>query len=215
MRRRDFIAGGAATLMLAALPAWSRSLPPQVPAAAGALVELINFSCARCFAVNAHRERLSAAAAQANLELRIAPVYWDNQSPWPSYAYYAARNLSPQAASYVLDELFAGMHQEGQKFEELSQVLAFLERRQVPAALAEKGITLHLPALAKEAASEAVKTSELKAARLLALSGADEVPVFLWVREGEVKNILHPGHADEPTALVGVVITALNESGKK
>lgn len=218
--RRDlFRIAGSAALMLAAGSAFAQATPaPTVGAALpGAavsssgivVVEVANLYCDRCRQVNDHFPRLQKAAEAAGLELRFAPVSWEGQSVWPDRVYYAARDLYPATAHLIRDMLFDGIQREGMAFENLPQVLAHFERKQLPQRALEFDPNFNLAQVADRAATDDVLYSEMKAGRLVQLSTASEVPVFVWLRDGNVIKALSPRDARDPLALVQLVLREL------
>lgn len=189
---------------------------PGLPASPSGLVlvELANFHCPRCRQVNDHIDRIRSAAAQQQIVFRFAPLAWEGQSLWPDRVYYAVRDLYPAAEGLVRDMLFDAIQREGQRFEELPQVLAYFERRQLPQQAQKLVGTFDMLSIADRAASDVALLSEMKAGRLIDLSGATEVPVFVWIREGEVVKSVSPTDAQEASPLVQKVLQQLNAPGK-
>lgn len=214
--RRRLLALALAALLLP-LEALAGPPSPGLPASPSGMVvvELLNFHCPRCRAVNDYYDTLRQAAEAQGVALRIAPAAWEGQSIWPDKVYYAARDLFPAAESLVRDALFDGIQREGLRFEELPQVLAYLERRQLPSRAKAFDPAFSLLAIADRAATDIPLFSEMKAGRLLDMSGATEVPVFVWVRDGNVVDTLSPIDAAEPGALVQRVVRKLSDTFKK
>lgn len=213
--RRRFLLAGLAGLLVP-WAAFAEAPSPGLPASPSGIVvvELINFHCPRCRAVTEHYDTMQRAAAAHRLALRFAPVAWEGQSAWPDRIYYAARDLFPAAESLVRDALFEGIQREGMSFEELPQVIAYLEQHQLPRRARALDASFNLLAVADRAATDITLLSEMKASRLLDMSGASEVPAFVWVRDGEVIDTVVPANAPEPVALVRQVIHKMNDSLK-
>lgn len=216
MKRRDFLRAGAVGLaLLPAAPVLAQySTSPGLPASASGIVvvELANFSCNRCRTVNDHFDRLHRAAREVGHDLRFAPVAWEGQSLWPDRTYYATRDLFPAAESLIRNAMFDGLQREGMLFENISQVLAYLERRQVPEKALKLDPNFSLAAIADRANSDDTMLSEAKAGRLVNMSGAEAVPVFVWVQDGQVINAISPREAAEPIGLVQLVYQALTKN---
>lgn len=223
MNRRDFIAragqlGAIAGIGLPGLAlAQSRygASPGQTPSPSNVvLLELINFHCTRCRAVNDSVERLHTAAAEVGIDFRVAPVAWDRQSLWPVRVYYATRDIFPNAEGMIRTALFDGIQREGLAFENLEQTVAYLERRLIP----KRGQALYsnfsLVPIAERAVTESVLLSDAKAGRLLELSGAQEVPVFLWIKGGDIAHMISPQDASDPGSLVRLVLQTLAQVKK-
>ena len=211
LSRRRFLAalglGLASCRLYADMP-----IPGLRASPSGAVVvEIINFWCPRCRRVNEYYDQLHAVSVAAGSPLRIAPVTWEGQATWPNRVYYAVRDLYPEVEGLLRNMLFDGCQQEGMLFENLAQVMSYLELRQIPRLAQQRHISLDLLAIADRATSAEPAISEFKANRLLNLSGADAVPAFVWVREGEVSETISPADAPEPGALARLVIRKLAE----
>lgn len=214
MNRRHFLISlGALGLSPAT---WAQQPMPGLPASPSGmvLVELANFHCPRCRQVNDHFDRIRAAASAQQMAFRFAPLAWEGQSLWPDRVYYAVRDLYPAVEGLVREMLFDAIQREGQRFEELPQVMAYFERRQLPQRAKELVGAFDLLTVADRAASDVVLLSEMKAGRLADLSGATEVPVFVWVQEGEVVQAISPADAPDAAPLVQKVIQKINEPRK-
>lgn len=215
MIRRDFLR--ACAVALAATPlsnAFAQySTSPGLPASASGIVvvELANLHCNRCRAVNDHFDRLREAARSAGHDLRFAPVAWQGQSVWPDRVYYATRDLFPAAEGLIRGAMFDGLQREGMLFESIAQVLAYLERRQVPEQALKLDPRFSLAQIADRANTDDTLISESKAARLIDLSGADAVPVFVWVKDGQVISTVSPRDAAEPMGIVQRVFRELTK----
>lgn len=217
MDRRTFLKSAAGLIGLArygassaqtapnSAPVRGQAMPGALGGSAPVVVELANFFCDRCRQVNDHFPRLKRAAAGASLQLRFAPVTWENQSLWPSRVYYSVRDLYPAAEELVRDMLFDGIHREGMAFENLPQVLSHLERKQIQRRAIELDHTFNLAQVADRANSDEVVLSEMKAGRLVEMSGATEVPVFVWIKDANIFKTVSPALAREPVALVQLV----------
>lgn len=208
MRRRNFLSI-AALLLLAPGVSLAQEAAPKI-----AVVELINFQCPRCRAVNDQYDRLKAAADQAGVDFRVAPVAWSNQSLWPDRVFYAARDLFPGTESLIRDELFGGIQTDGLRFDEVSQVVSYFERRQIERKARAIHPKFNLLDVVDRAITDLPLFSELKALRLAELSGATEVPVFIWIKEGEIIKTISPADAAEANPLVLKVHQAIATTGK-
>lgn len=220
--RRNFIRFTGAALMLATGGVLAQEAPILGAASPGltnsssgiVVVELANLFCDRCRQVNDHYPRLKKIAEASGIELRFAPLTWEGQSMWPSRVFYAVRDLYPAAEQLVRDALFDAIQREGMAFENLPQVLAYFERKQLPQRALEFDRKFNLATVADRALNDDILYSEMKAGRLIELSMASEVPVFVWLKDGEVVKALSPRDAKEPLALVHLVQQALSQSPK-
>lgn len=215
MRRRAFLEHGLGLAAAAAsLPSLAQYTAPGLNASPTGVVVLMlaNFHCSRSRGVNDHFDRMKSAAEEVGLGFRFAPVAWEGQSLWPDRVYYAVRDLYPHAEGVVRDALFDGVQREGLMFEELSQVMAFFERRQLVQRIRSSLGDFNLAAIAERALDDVVMVSEMKAGRLLNLSGAVEVPVFVWVQGGDITEVITPAQASEPVPLVQLVLRAIKNT---
>lgn len=204
--RRDLFRIAAGTALMLATGASFGQAAPQPPSSSGVvIVELANLYCDRCRRVNDYFPRLQKLAEEAGMSLRFAPVTWDGQSVWPDRVYYAARDLFPAAESLVRDMLFDGIQREGMAFENLPQVLAYFERKQLTQRALAFDPKFNVAEVAARAAQDDVLNSEVKAARLVVMSAASDVPIFVWLREGEIIKTMSPRDNQDPLALVQLV----------
>lgn len=216
MNRRNFLLAGAAGLTLPfgnALAQYSRS--PGLPASPTGVVvvELANFYCNRCRAANDHYDRLVQTAQSMGVDMRFAPVSWEGQSLWPDRTYYATRDLFPAAEGLIRNAMFDGLQREGMIFETLSQVIAYLERRQVTEKALKLDAKFSLASIAERAISDDTMVAEAKAGRLINLTGAEEVPVFIWVKDGEILKAKSPRDANDALSLVQLVYREMLKDG--
>jgi hypothetical protein len=162
---------------------------------------LANFFCPRCRSVNDQYDRLFQAAREVGNDMRFAPVSWKGQSQWPDRIYYATRALYPTTEALVRNAMFDGLQREGMIFESVAQVVAYLERRQVTEAALKLDPNFSLANIAQRASGDETLLSEAKAGRLINMSGAEEVPVFVWVKDGNVIKTLSPRDVADPVGL--------------
>lgn len=216
MKRRTFfsMAGAgtlaAAALLCAPLASAQQTSPGLAPSATGiVVVELINLHCARCRAVNEHVPEMEQAARAAGMDYRVAPIAYTDQSAWPDRVYYAARDTFPGSEAIIRKALFDGIQQDGLPFEDLPQVLTYLDSEGVAKKVVEKFPAFKLSDVADFAASNAPLYSEVKAATLAQKSLAQEVPVFLWIKDGKIIDSVTPAAAPEPLDLVRLVLSKL------
>lgn len=171
--------------LLLALPTlgFAQSLPTNRNQVA--LVQLINFGCSMSRQVEAESDRIAQVAKDRGVAYVIAPVAWETQTLWPDRMYYALRALHPEWAGAARLALFNGMQRSGMKFEDLAQVTTYLEQDPVlHEAITQKGI--NWAGAVVLANQDDPLISEAKALRLLDKSGAEDLPAFLWVLNGEI-----------------------------
>lgn len=214
MNRRQFLSAGAAgLLMLPAARAFSAeyNTSPGLPASPSGVVVvmLANLFCPRCRAVNDQFDRLKQAARDGGNDLRFAPVSWKGQTLWPDRAYYATRDLYPAAEGLIRNAMFDGLQREGMIFEDITQIMAYLQRRQTADDAVKLDPNFNLAAIADRAITDEVMLSEAKAGRLVGMSGAEEVPVFVWVKDGQVVKALSPRDDADPVGLAQRVYSEL------
>ncbi|WP_087865304.1 hypothetical protein [Comamonas thiooxydans] len=205
---------GLASMTTRALAAPAYSTSPGLPSSPTGMVllELVNFGCSRCKAVNEHYTRIHRVARDLGVDFRCAPIAWVGQSIWTDRVYYAGRDLYPLAESLFRDAMFTALHSDGMRFENADQVQAYLGRRKVSEAIKEHYPAFSLEALIERAKSDDVMISEGKAIRLLEQSAATEMPVFLWIAGGEIVHTVMAEQVNgDPRALVNLVISTLNK----
>lgn len=219
MNRRNFLRAGAASMLMlpavSALAQYNTSPGLQASPSGIVVVELANFYCNRCRSANDHYDRLVQAARAVGHDMRFAPVSWQGQSMWPDRTYYATRDLFPAAEALIRNAMFDGLQREGMLFESISQVVAYLERRQVTENALKLDPKFSLAAIAERAGTDDTMLAEAKAGRLVNLSGAEEVPVFVWVKDGQVIKALSPRDAADPLSLVQLVYRDLTKNVAK
>lgn len=215
MKRRAFLQATAAAALSPVGTAWAQyNRSPGLPASPSGIVvvELANFYCNRCRQANDHFDRLQRAARLAGHDLRFAPVSWEGQSLWPDRAYYATRDLYPALEPLMRHALFEGLQRDGMIFQSISQVVAYLERRQFAQQVLELEPRFNLADLAEKAGTDDVLLAEAKAGRLVNLSGAQQVPVFVWVQDGELIKTRSTRDANDVIGLVQLVYQDLTQS---
>lgn len=209
LNRRDILKAFAATAAASALPAATLAAPAS--SLQTTLVEVFNFRCPRSRAVNDWTAKIKAGAASAGIYYRPAPVAWTAAELWPDRFYYAARDLHPAAAPAIRDVLFGGIHDFGQTFEELAQILAYFESSKGDEKVVKADPGFNPLAVADRAGTEDALYPVIKAARLLEQTNAEEAPVFIWVTGGTVEKVISPADASEPPVLVRKVLAELTQ----
>ncbi len=218
MNRRIFLhIAAVGALMLPAAAAFAQvsqyNTSPGLPSSPSGVVVvmLANFFCPRCRAVNDQYDRLLQAARSSGTDLRFAPVSWKGQTLWPDRVYYATRDLYPAAEGLVRNAMFDGLQREGMIFESVSQVVAYLDRRQVTEDALKLDPSFNLANIAERATADETLLAEAKAGRLVSMSGAEDVPVFVWVKDGNVTKSISPKDAADPVGLAQRVYLELTQ----
>lgn len=208
MNRRTFLhIAAASALLLPAMGAFAQSsqysTSPGLPSSPSGVVVvmLANFFCPRCRTVNDQYTRLFQAARDSGVDMRFAPVSWKGQTLWPDRVFYATRDLYPGTEGLIRNAMFDGLQREGMIFESVAQVVAYLERRQVTEDALKVDPNFNLANIAERASSDEAMLAEAKAGRLINMSGAEDVPVFVWLKDGEVVKSISPRDAADPLGL--------------
>lgn len=207
--RRQFLLSGAG-LALGALPLSRALASSQQAPMVITVVEIANFNCSRCYAVNKHFDRLQKAAYEARSDLLFTPATWEGQSEWPSRVYYSIRDLHPAIEPLARNTIFEGIHEQGQIFETLSQVQAYFDKEKVfdKAKLVDPGFNWN--EVTAYAQSNEPLYSEVRVSKLIELSGAQEVPTFIWIGDSKLIGNVSPLNAPEPLQLVAEVIRKMS-----
>lgn len=174
-----------------------------------ALVEIFNFRCPRSRGVSDWSERIAAAASAKGLFYRPAPISWEASLLWADRFYYTVRDLYPEAAPIIREAFFNGLQENGQAFEDLPQLVAYLQSYSydVKAAVASKNFDI--ATVVDRATTDDSLYPIAKAVRLLEQVNAEEVPVFLWIKGGEIVKAISPSDASDPAALAKRVISEI------
>lgn len=223
MNRRSFLsAAGGLGLLASPLGAMAQIAPynlsPGLPASPSdtVIVELANFNCSRCHAVNSHFDRLKDAARSRGVDLRFAPLVWERESQWPDRVYYSWRDLYPESEKIIRDVIFDGIHREGMRFEDLAQTTAYIVRRQITERALLINPNFDMDTLVARANTDIGLLSEIKASRLVEQSGAQELPVFMWIAGGEVLHVVSPDEAgNDPRAIAQLMHHTILSFGEK
>lgn len=175
------------------------------------IIEIANFHCSRCRAVNDNFERVQKAALAKKIDLVFAPAAWEGQTPFPNRVYYSLRDLYPAAEPIVRDTLFSGIHDEGQPFETLMQVVTYFDRKGVSDKILELYPSFTWAEAIERAESNEPLYSEIKAGQLIELGGVEEVPTFLWLGDAKISHVISPRDAPEAGRIVSLVVDAINK----
>lgn len=176
------------------------------------LVEIFNFRCSRSRGVSDWSSKIQAAATEVGVGYRPAPISWEAQYLWVDRFYYATRELYPEVAQLIRESLFSGIHDTGQAFEDLPQIMAYLQTSKTDVRAAQISKEFNLVDLLDRAQSDDTLYPIAKVVRLLELTNAQEVPIFLWVTGGEIAKVISPSDASEPHTLARRVIAELGAS---
>lgn len=194
MSRRLLACLAAAVLMLPAAAAGD---------ARPALVEIANFDCPYCYALNQHHRRIEQAAARAGYRFIYAPVpnHARFASAWRERTYYAARNL-PGLESNVRSALLE-TQQAPKPVRTLDEVITWLSMM-VPEVRWREFANNHVTS------PETIGAIE-RSIRLAQRAGASSFPSFLIVSSRGVELIPLPTETD---ALVNALIAFLESYDK-
>lgn len=202
MNRRTFLTGTLAGL--ATTLSGGAALAAREPLVT-TIVEVANFNCSRCYAVNSNYDRLARLAYNVKKDLVFAPATWEGQSLWPSRVYYSMRDLYPRTEQAARNTLFHGIHQDGQVFETLSQVAAYFERNQTLDAARNLDPDFDWAQVAARSETNEPLYSEIRATRLIEMAGVQDVPTFIWLVDGKLTQKVSPDQAQDPAKLALLV----------
>lgn len=153
-----------------------------------ALVEIANFDCPYCYAINKHHPRIKRAAERAGMRFVYAPVpsSSDYENAWRERAYYAARHL-PGMEKAVRDALLQ-TQEAPRPVRSLDEVTAWLDLM-IPQVRWRDFANDHVAATNTTGVIE-------RSVRLALAAGADSFPSFLIVSSQGVELIPLPGDTD-------------------
>ena len=174
------------------------------------VVMLANFKCGNSGQANFQVDRVRESCLKAKIGFRFAPVSPEAHSPWPDRIYYTVRDFYPAAETLVRNALFDGMQNKGLPFESMSQVLAYFMNSSIDAEAIKLDPAFDLAKIASVCSGDEIEFIRSKAARLGALCERTILPVFLWIKNGEIAKELSPeDHPSIPTLINTVVKTIL------
>lgn len=197
--------------ILLALSVLSLLPPPLWAQAPVHVVKVLNFSCARSRALEAHDAAIATAVAEGGGQFVFAPVSWGEQSDARDRVYYAARSFGSAIEQRVRAALYAGAQDSGLPFEDIPQVIVWLQQE-----LGEAFMDWN--AIMKGAYDPDTTGAVSRAVRLAVRAGVDGLPAYVFVRGSEPVALLDPealGTA-APLALKDAVLRKYSElTGKK
>lgn len=195
MNRRSFLKNTAVASALMATPMIALAAKRPRPLVV-TLIEIANFYCSRCNALNASYDRIFKAAYDAKIDCLFAPATWEDQSLWPNRVYYSIRDLYPALEPLARNIIFKGIHAEGQLFESHSQVSAYLTQNKFTEEALKVYPDYSAAAVAERADSNEPLYSEIRVSKLIELAGVSEVPTFLFLGDAKVIDLIGPGNDD-------------------
>lgn len=143
------------------------------------VVKVLSFSCPVCRAAEAQDAHIEPAVRAQGGRFVHAPIPDGQGTGARELVYYAARALGPDVERKIRVSLYKGAQDLGYPFNAVSEVLDWLQT-DLPA------LNLDRNALAKAAAAPAARQALDRAIHLTLRSGAQELPSYLFVRNGEV-----------------------------
>jgi protein-disulfide isomerase len=160
------------------------------------VVEIANFGCAHCRAMDPLIPSLIAATTAAGGEFDFAPLVWDDQSEARDMVYYAVRQQGPDVAAAVRASLFKGIQDNSLPFEDVAQVEAWLQQ-DVPVS-----VGIDYDQLARDLNTDVLtRLPEAKTARLAKAAGVSATPTFVFIKDGAVVTTLTAAPSDSAYSL--------------
>jgi predicted DsbA family dithiol-disulfide isomerase len=160
------------------------------------VVEIANFACAHCRAMDPLVPSLIAATTAAGGEFDFAPLVWDGQPEARDMVYYAARQQGPDVAAAVRTSLFKGIQDNNLPFEDVAQVDAWLQQ-DVPVS-----VGIDYDQLARDLNTDVLThLPEAKTARLAKAAGVSATPTFVFIKDGVVVTTLTAAPSDSAYSL--------------
>lgn len=142
------------------------------------IVEIANFSCPHCAAMERHYEEIERAAEATGGSLSFAPISWGDQSDWRDRFYYSAAINNKADAELIRRSIYRAAAQSGQPLENIYQVKEWL--------LQDVGNLINIDEIQEGAYDEDVEAALEKTKRLIAISGIQSVPSYIIIRDGAV-----------------------------
>ena len=170
------------------------------------LVMLVNFFCANSYQANFQTARIVESCQIGKIGFRFAPVSQEPQTPWPDRIYYTVREMYPLTEPLVRNALFEGTQKKGLPFESMSQVLTYLMNTGVDKKALEIDRQFDLSKIANICTADEIDFIRFKAIRLSIICEKSILPVFLWLKNGEIIKELSPeDHPNVPILVNNVV----------
>lgn len=175
------------------------------------VVKIVNFSCPYCRASESIDDKIKEAAYEVGGDFLYGPITLIKEgSDARDRVYFASVKLDLPDTTKIRRALYQGAQDEGQMFENVPQVIVYLQRVLPDAAIDWN--TLSVKAVSKEVSSSLQKTKEL------AVKGSvDQLPSYLLIQEGEVVAILDSSSSDTPRfpQLRDAVVSKIKSLAKK
>lgn len=175
------------------------------------VVKIVNFSCPYCRASESVDDKIRDAAYDSGGDFLYGPITLMKEgSDARDRVYFASVKLDLPETARIRRALYQGVQDEGQMFENIPQVIVYLQR-----VLPEVNVdwnALSLKAISKEITASLQRTKEL------AVKGSvDQLPAYLLIQEGEVVAILDSSSSDTPRfpQLKDAVISKIKSLAKK
>lgn len=148
------------------------------------VAKVVNFSCATCRASESQDDAIRAAVRSTGGQFVLATMPMAQDNYWRELLYYAARAYDPALESKVRESLYRGAQDMGLPFSDMTQVVVWLTQD-----LPEQRVdwtALGRSALTDGAAREALG----RALRLIVASGAQKIPSYVFIVDGELQGLL-------------------------
>jgi predicted DsbA family dithiol-disulfide isomerase len=164
------------------------------------VVEIANFACSHCRAMESSIPGIADAAQQAGGKYVFGPIVWDEQPIARDLVYYAARIQGNRVERAVRASLYKAVQDNGLLLEDAGQTMAWLQQDIGPE------VPIDFSRLSQDAADSVTALSEVKAAKLAESAGVTGTPTFVFLKDGKSVAILsaNPGEAS-PSALASRV----------
>jgi hypothetical protein len=160
------------------------------------VVKIVNFSCSVCRASESQDEPIRAAVQASGGQYVLATMPTGETTYWRELMYYAARAQDPALEPLVRESFYRGSQDMGLPFSDMTQVAVWLaqdlpQRRVDWAALGRSAVT---EGLARDALGRAL--------RIIVASGAQKLPSYVFVVDGELRGLLDPDTGSRNGSLV-------------
>lgn len=157
------------------------------------VAKIINFNCPYCRASESHDVAIEKAVSETGGVMVWGPVSPMPESNAKDRVYFSVRDVYPELEAKVRGLLYFGSQDLGQPFEDVPQVLVYLQQ--------ELGQEYDWARIGQYAYSTRVEASIAKAKRLAISASVDHIPAYVFIKKGEVVGLLDNSRQETARAI--------------